>query len=88
MNSGKVDFSNKFANTISIAKKLNPSNSLTIEIFVDKTSIEIFYNNGETVMTELFFLNKPFETLSVMSSDKQFVLKNVKIEELKPIKNG
>jgi levanase/fructan beta-fructosidase len=36
---------------------------------LDKTSIELFYDNGETVMTEIFFPLKPFETLSLQTND-------------------
>ena len=79
--SGSVAFSDKFANTISIAKKRNTSSSLLVNVLVDKTSIEVFYNDGETVMTEIFFPNQPFETFSIMSSDDDLMIKNIKIEE-------
>lgn len=81
--SGKVLFSEKFANTISKAKFNSSSSSLKVEVLLDKTSIEIFYNNGQTVMTELFFPNQPLETLFAISSDNQLVLENLKIQELK-----
>lgn len=81
--SGKVNFSNKFANTISKAKIRNPSNSIKGQVIIDKTSIEIFYNEGETVMTEIFFPNQPFETLSIMTEDDKLILDNIKIETLK-----
>lgn len=79
--SGRVAFSDKFANTISIAKKTAPSSSLQVNVLVDKTSIEVFYNDGETVMTEIFFPNKPFESFSILTSDDQLILENVKIVE-------
>lgn len=81
--SGKVDFSDKFANIISEAKKISPSNTLRVRALIDKTSIEVFYNEGETIMTEIFFPNEPFETLSMETSDEQFVMENIKIEEFK-----
>ena len=81
--SGKVAFSDKFANTISKANRINSSSTLNVQVLLDKTSLEIFYNNGETVMTEIFFLNKPFETLSVITSDEKLIIENLKIEELK-----
>ena len=80
-NSGKVTFSDKFANTISKAPIKNPSNMLKIEVLVDKTSIEVFYNDGETIMTEIFFPNEPFEAFSINTSDAALILKNIKIEE-------
>ena len=81
--SGKVDFSDKFANTISKAKKMSLSNTLKVQVLIDKTSIEVFYNDGETVMTEILFPNEPFETLSMETSDEKFVIENIKIEEFK-----
>ena len=81
--SGKVDFSDKFANTISKAKKMSLSSTLKVQVLIDKTSIEVFYNDGETVMTEILFPNEPFETLSMETSDEKFVIENIKIEEFK-----
>jgi levanase/fructan beta-fructosidase len=80
---GKVEFSDKFANTISKAPITNSSGTFKVQALIDKTSIEIFYNDGETVMTEIFFPNQPFETLSVLSSDENLTIENIKIEELK-----
>ena len=80
-NSGKVTFSDKFANTISKAPIKNPSNMLKIGVLVDKTSIEVFYNDGETIMTEIFFPNEPFEAFSINTSDAALILENIKIEE-------
>jgi fructan beta-fructosidase len=80
--SGKVSFSDKFANTISRAGFSNPSNFLKMQVILDKTSIEVFYNDGEISMSEIFFPNQPFETLSIMTSDEKLILENIKIEEL------
>ena len=80
-NSGKVTFSDKFANTISKAPIKNPSNMLKIEVLLDKTSIEVFYNDGETIMTEIFFPNEPFEAFSINTTDAALILENIKIEE-------
>ena len=81
--SGKVAFSDKFSNTISKANRINSSSTLNVQVLMDKTSIEVFYNDGETVMTEIFFPNQPFETLSVITSDEKLIIEHLKIEELK-----
>lgn len=78
---GKVDFSDKFASTISKAFLEGSQKSAAFKIILDKTSIEIFYNNGEKVMTEIFFLNKPFSALSISSKEK-IEINNFKIQEL------
>ncbi len=81
--SGKTDFSDKFTDRISTAPRTASSDSLTGKILLDKTSIELFYDNGQTVMTEIFFPNAPFETLAIVSDKERFTLNNIEIHELK-----
>jgi len=82
-NSGLKDFSEKFTNTISKALFKSPQDEITIELILDKTSIEIFYNDGETVMTEIFFPNSPFRTLKLgTTNDSDVFLHNLKISRL------
>lgn len=66
---GKIDFSDRFASKIHKAQLDGNSKEATFKILLDKTSIEIFYNNGEKVMTEIFFLEQPFTELSVISNE-------------------
>ena len=51
-------------------------------IILDKTSIELFFDNGETVMTEIFFPNSPFDKLSIQPKDQEFILGNIEIHKL------
>ena len=74
--SGKNDFSEKFASTITKATLDGNQKEGTFKIILDKTSIEIFYNNGEKVITEIFFPNQPFTSLSV-SSNEEIELNNL-----------
>ena len=59
-NSGQTDFSEKFTNTVSTATFESESSELTMEVFIDKTSIEVFYNGGKYVFTEIFFPKEPY----------------------------
>ncbi|MFL9831138.1 glycoside hydrolase family 32 protein [Flavobacterium sp. ST-87] len=79
--SGKIDFSEKFAAAITKAILDGNQKEAAFKIILDKTSIEIFYNNGEKVITELFFPNQPFTTLSV-SSNQGIELNNLVINQL------
>lgn len=79
--SGKIDFSDKFASTITKAALDGSQKEGVFKIILDKTSIEIFYNNGEKVITEIFFPNQPYTTLSV-SSNNGVELSNVEINQL------
>jgi levanase/fructan beta-fructosidase len=79
--SGKTDFSEKFASTITKAILDGNQKEAAFKIILDKTSIEIFYNNGEKVITEIFFSNQPFTELSV-SSNQEIELNNLVINQL------
>ncbi|QGK73584.1 glycoside hydrolase family 32 protein [Flavobacterium sp. SLB02] len=79
--SGKIDFSEKFASTITKAALDASQKEGVFKIILDKTSIEIFYNNGEKVITEIFFPNQPYTTLSV-SSKTGVELSNLEINQL------
>jgi levanase/fructan beta-fructosidase len=65
--SGKANFSDKFANNVSKAYFDTPQKKITVQMIIDKTSIELFYNHGETVMTEIFFPNSPMEALKLVT---------------------
>ena len=80
--SGKTDFSEKFADRISVAKRTSLNPDLLGTIIIDKTSIELFFDNGETVMTEIFFPNSPFNELSIEPKDQEFILGNIEINKL------
>jgi levanase/fructan beta-fructosidase len=80
--SGKTDFSQNFANKVSTAPRTSNAANLTGKILLDKTSIELFYDDGETVMTEIFFPNAPFETLSIESEQQEFQLNHIEVHEL------
>lgn len=61
---GKSDFSEKFASHISYAPRFSKDSEIQGSIILDKTSIELFWDNGLTVMTELFFPNAPFNKIT------------------------
>ena len=81
--SGETDFSKKFAPNISKAKFSKSLKELSVQILLDKTSVEVFYNQGEVVMTELFFPKQPLEIFSIISRDKSFKIENINIKEFK-----
>lgn len=79
---GKIDFSEKFASTISKAPLNGSQTEASFKIILDKTSIEIFYNDGEKVMTEIFFLTTPFTEIFA-NSNQEIEVSNLKIDQLK-----
>jgi fructan beta-fructosidase len=51
-----------------------------IRIFLDRSSIEIFFNDGESVITELIFPTSAYTALSLQGIDSK-----VQIHQLKSI---
>ena len=81
--SGNLSFSDKFASKISTAPINKKYENFDVRVLLDKTSIEIFYNNGKTVMTEIFFPQKPIEAFSVKSENFNIEIENMTINQLK-----
>lgn len=86
--SGKVDFSKEFTKQPSTAPRFGDQNSLSIELVLDKASIELFYDAGETVMTEIFFPNAPYQTLRLRSEEKTNTEYSAEFIELNPSKSS
>ncbi|WP_108423232.1 glycoside hydrolase family 32 protein [Flagellimonas amoyensis] len=81
--SGKTNFSKDFATEPSIAPRISQLESLEVTALLDKTSIELFFDNGTTVMTEIFFPEQPYTELWFTSSGEKAQLYNIELSELK-----
>ena len=82
-NSGLKDFSEKFSNTVSKALFKSHEDIATITFILDKTSLEIFYNGGKTVMTEIFFPSSSFQRLTLSArNDSEVLLHTLKMSSL------
>jgi levanase/fructan beta-fructosidase len=80
--SSNIAFSDVFANKISKAPFTGDFDTLEVRVIVDKTSIEVFYNNGKTVMTEIFFPEKPMKYFSVSKAEAEYTIENLIINQL------
>ncbi len=54
---------------------------------MDWSSTEVFVNDGEVVMTPLFFPDKPYEDVRIYSKGGEITLKEAKIWELNSVWN-
>lgn len=72
--SGDLSFSDKFAEKVSTAPLDKVFTNSKLKILLDKTSIEMFFNNGDCVMTEIFFPDQPFTELNLSSDAKNTLL--------------
>jgi levanase/fructan beta-fructosidase len=62
---------------------MNTQKDWTGTIVLDKTSIEVFFDDGQTVMTEIFFPQAPFESLYFQAPTKESKLEYIEINQLK-----
>ena len=79
--SGKNNFSDKFYQPLTKAILDKNQKEAVFKIILDKTSLEIFFNNGEKVMTDIFFNSSPFTQLDLLSEGKINV-QNLEINQI------
>jgi fructan beta-fructosidase len=83
--SGKTSFSTKFARRH--VAPLPAENMLTVHAYIDNTSIEVFVDDGKRVMTDLFFPNEDYKSLTLFGSQGKTELLKAEVYELKSIWN-
>jgi len=82
-NAGIHDFNKDFAG-IFTAPRLSEKRSLKLTLVVDRASVELFADDGATVMTCIFFSNKPLNKLAILPASTIDV-KSLTITELNSI---
>ena len=80
--SGVVDFSQDFP-AVTVSPTFEDKGRISLRIFIDKSSMEVFGNGGQFVMTNLVFPEKPYTTLSISSVNGNARLENLKIYSIK-----
>lgn len=78
--SGKVDFSKEFP-AVTVAP-IAETKEIQIRLFVDKSSIEAFGEEGKFVMTNLVFPDAPYNRISFQSEDGSYKVSSLKLYKL------
>lgn len=65
--SGETDFNENFP-ALTVAPTFEKNGKLTLRIFIDRSSIEIFGNNGKFAMTNLVFPGEPYTRLDISTT--------------------
>lgn len=76
--SGNVGFSQDFP-AVTVAPTHRHDGKLSLRLFIDRSSIEVFEQEGRLAMTNLVLPNSPYTHLSVMTSKGKAKVKNLKI---------
>lgn len=80
--SGIVDFSQDFP-AVTVAPTFEENGKISLRIFIDKSSIEVFGNDGRFAMTNLVFPENPYTSLSISSTGGNARIDNLKIYPIK-----
>lgn len=78
--SGKVDFSKDFP-AVTVAPA-NVDKELTLRLFVDRSSIEAFGEDGKFVMTNLVFPSQPYVKMCFEADKNGYVVKSLNVYKL------
>jgi fructan beta-fructosidase len=82
-NSGKIDFQKEFA-AKHMAPRLSNNKKMNLTLLFDESSVELFGDEGLTVMTEIFFPEKPYTSIHLQSNER-IVLRKLRFTALKGI---
>ncbi len=77
---GNIDFEKSFARK-ALAPRISSSRQLSLKIFIDAASLELFADNGLTVQTNIFFPNAPLNQLSI-EAKQPFTIEQLKISKI------
>ncbi len=80
--SGLVDFSENFP-AVTVSPTFENNGKISLRIYIDKSSIEVFGNDGQFVMTNLVFPVEPYSTFTVSSLGGKAKISNLKVYSLK-----
>ena len=80
--SGITDFSQDFP-AVTAAPLYSDGDTLKLRIFVDRCSMEVFADDGRSVITNLVFPDEPYSQLTVKARDGKAKVRNLKVYEIK-----
>lgn len=72
--SGDHSFSKTFASGIHTAPRFSTDKTLSLHLFFDVASAELFVDDGSTAMTDLYFPTEPFNQVKIFSEGGKVLL--------------
>ena len=69
--SGNVNFEKSFS-SVALAPRTSTNSEIKLHIFLDVASVEVFCDDGETVMTDIFFPTEDFSKIDLVGNKKLF----------------
>ena len=81
--SGLVDFSQDFP-AVTVAPTFSAKGKVKLRLFIDRSSIELFEQDGRFAMTNLVFPTSPYTTLSLESAGGKAKVTNLQVYSIQP----
>ena len=75
---GISDFSAQFP-AVTVTPTYEKDGKITLRIFIDRSSVEVFGNDGRFVMTNLVFPNEPYLNIAISSPEGKATLNSLKV---------
>jgi fructan beta-fructosidase len=83
--SGKKEFSPKFATKVHTAPRIRTGGPIKIRCFFDRSSCELFADQGEVTLTDIYFPNEDYSTIKLYTTGGGVQLVGGKVHALKSI---
>jgi len=84
-NSGNTTFSPEFAKWLRTEVPITVKDKLRLRIFIDKTLVEIFVNDGETVITTQLFPEDSQTGIELFGNGERAMVSSIKVWKLKSV---
>ena len=81
--SGLVDFSQDFP-AVTVAPTFSAKGKVKLRLFIDRSSMELFEQDGRFAMTNLVFPTSPYTTLSLESAGGKAKVTNLQVYSIQP----
>jgi fructan beta-fructosidase len=85
--SGKNDFSKEFR-PIAKAPRISKNEKIKFELVIDASSVEVFFDDGLSVLTSIFFPEENFTHLKISNAEKSIKIDSLEIKQLSSIWNS
>jgi fructan beta-fructosidase len=82
---GKTNFSDQFADKVTLAPRFLSGNTLQLHVFFDRASAELFADGGVTTLTDIFFPNEDFNQIKLYANNGTVQLKRTSFYKLNSI---
>jgi fructan beta-fructosidase len=79
--SGNINFSAKFAQKRAVAPRTSKGETIKMHLFFDVASCELFADDGETTMTDIFFPSEDFSKIGLAVEGEKVTILNGKLFE-------